>query len=157
MKTKLKSVLHLYLGGKCKYSRPSSFNVETIDLSMLKHLSETGSYDLCKPILRPISDITKTERSEMFNLVFGRYFPDNGGVVFIDKETTLQQPRWVLSSGLDRLGIQINGEVWYDCDLNPYKFNQHLITLFYLEKGFDIFGLIQSDQAIDGSVIDKII
>lgn len=102
-----------------------------------------------KPILRKISSITDQERKELFKLVFGRAFPDNGGQVFIDKKSVLQEPRWVLSSGVDRLGILQNGEVWYDCDLSPYKFNQHLITLFYLERHFDLFGLIDAGLAIE--------
>jgi len=100
-----------------------------------------------KPELRKISDITEIERKQLFNLVFGRAFPDNGGQVFIDKKPS----RWVLSSGLDRLGIQENGEVWYDCDLSPYKFNQHLVTLFFLEKHFDLFGLIEDGLATEVS------
>lgn len=85
---------------------------------------------------------------EMWLLVFKRNFVGNN-IRFIKERTTLLEPRWVLSSGVERLGIQMNGEVWYDSDLQTYKFNQHLVTLLLLSKGFDLFGLIEAGLAID--------
>lgn len=108
-----------------------------------------------KPILRHLSTINKQDCKELFELVFGREFPDNGGIVFIGKKTALQTPRFVLSSGVDRLGVQLNGEVWHDCDLHPYKFNQHLITDFFCKKHIDIYELIESELAVDINTLDQ--
>ena len=170
-KTELKDVIHLYMG--CEVQ--TSYRTETQEgQPMDKAIGILVDYDLlipgkigvqfewqkatmdcttlpvdsCKLFLRPLSDITAYERAQLWRLIFDREFPDNGGVVFIDKKTSLQEPRWVLSSGLNRLGILLNGEVWYDNDMQPHKFNQHLVTLFYLKNRFDIFGLIESDQAL---------
>lgn len=100
------------------------------------------------PILRPISDITDEEKKEIYHLIFNRPFPDSGRILFFPEKTTNAHPRWVLMSGIDRLGIELNGTIWADCDLSHMKHNQHMVTKLMISKHFDVFGWIEKGLAI---------
>lgn len=102
-----------------------------------------------KPHLRTVSSMMEEEMKELWKFIFKKPFHVNGNIRFIEQRTTLTEPRWVLSSGVERLGIEVSGNVWYDSDLQNYKFNQHEVTLWLLSKHFDLFGLIDSGLAID--------
>lgn len=105
--------------------------------------------------LRPLSSMTEEERKNLWAVVFsrmnerGRDF--NGMTRWIPEKTQLQEPRWVMSQGCERLGIQMNGEVWADCDLHNWKHNPHEVTLFLLKHHFDLFGLLDSGEVIDAT------
>jgi len=113
-------------------------------------LSEWESH---KPVLRPITAMTEDERKELWRLIFsqgkGSEFQDGfkdfrGNAVRFD----VKEPRLVMSQGVERLGIHDNGTVWADCDLNHWIFNPNITTHWLCSKGFDVFGLIDSKQAI---------
>jgi hypothetical protein len=130
MEKKIEDYLHLYLGCQVKiYNLHSVGKFHCID-KLGKIIVDFDDYSKSclmhevKPILRPLSDMTEEERSEIFKMVFGREFPSNGGIRFIEK-TRIDPSRWVLSSGVDRLGIELDGTVWYDVDLHIHRFNQH--------------------------------
>jgi len=74
-----------------------------------------------------------------------------GNVAFINEKNVHQVPRRVLTQGVERLGIESDGTIWADCDLHPWRHNQHSVTLFLLSKGFDLFDLIESGEAIDAT------
>lgn len=104
-----------------------------------------------KPILKRITDITEEEMKGLWLLVFKKEFPQSGQMGFIKERTTLTEPRWILASGVSRMGIQMNGEVWADCDLHTWKHNQHEVTHYLISKGYWLFG----DEAFDkGLIID---
>lgn len=100
-----------------------------------------------KLLLRPFSDMTEAEMKEIYSIIFKREFPKSGRIQFHSERTVYLEPRWVLLSGLDRLGIEANGTVWADCDLHHYKHNQHEITRYLLSKSLDLFGLIEAGLA----------
>lgn len=113
-----------------------------------------------KLILRPISDMTDEERKELWRMIFseGNHFNESalnyrGRTLWFDKKERNSEPRWVMMQGVERLGIEMNGHVWADCDLQHWKHNQHEVTLWLLGKGFDLFNLIGRKMAIDKTQI----
>lgn len=102
-----------------------------------------------KPILRPLPDITEEERKDIWKIIFKREFSSTGQTIWFKEESLTAEPRWVLMSGVERIGIEMNGDVWADSDLHKYKFNPHEITHYLLSKHFDIFNLIPEGLAID--------
>lgn len=104
------------------------------------------SEDEIKPHLRHISSMTNEEMHELWANIFGREF-NNGRIHKLPAQGSLPA-RYVLCSGLERLGIEADGSVWYDSDLNPGRFNQHVVTLWLIRKKFDLFNLIGTNQAI---------
>ena len=144
-----KDVAHLYKGCVMQHSGDQLETTYPILTGwLLDRLNENF-----KPVLLKILDITDAERKEIYKLAFKRDSPESGTTVFREDRTLQSEPRWVLSTGVDRLGIETNGTVWVDCDLHPYKHNQHEITLFLLKRGFDLFGLIESGQAVDATTL----
>lgn len=102
-----------------------------------------------KPILRRLEGMTEEERKTIWWVIFGRVFPDSGNVLWFEKETTSSCKRWCMMSGVERVGIEMNGNVWADSDLSNWKFNPHVITHYLLQQSFDLFGLIDAGLAID--------
>lgn len=62
------------------------------------------------PKLRVISDMTDSEKRELWVLVFKSAFSGNN-IIFIDKTTRSSSPRWVMSCGVERLGIELDGTI----------------------------------------------
>jgi hypothetical protein len=106
-----------------------------------------------KPILRRIEDMTDEEKKDVYALIFKKPFPDSGQIVWRADKTISSEPRWILMTGVDRVGIQMDGTVWADCDLHIYKHNQHEITTYLLSKHFDLFSWIESGNAIDKTTL----
>lgn len=104
-----------------------------------------------KPILRPISDMTEDEMKEIFNLIFKRIFPPSGNILLFDLGK--KEERRVLWTGVERVGIDLSGDIWADSDLHIYKFNPHLITAYLLKQRFDLFELIKNGEAIDKTTL----
>lgn len=162
MEKNIKDYLHLYLGcevgikdGGILYGNEKMTEINTYGYV---HLYERDGYwpiDQIKPILRPLSDMSEEERKELWKYIFKREFNENGIIVFRKDRTTSTEPRYVMSSGLERLGIEMNGTIWADSDLSPFKHNQHEVTLWLLSKRFDLFGLIESGLAIDKTKNNK--
>ncbi len=172
MKKELKDYLYLYVGCDCNlmgqskskdeegYSDepiPKIFTISgVVDVNgtMFAHCDDDEYHHEVElsevfPILRPISDMSEQERKEIYEIVFKRKFPVSGRIVFMPDTSTFSDPRWILSAGVDRLGIEVSGSVWADCDLQTIKYNENLVTVYMLKKGFDLFGLIESELAID--------
>jgi len=99
------------------------------------------------PFLRKINDMTTDEKKELWKLVFKRPFHQNGSIRWIADTNHPERTRCVMSSGVERLGIEMSGDVWYDSDLQLWRCNQHDVTRWLLNKGFDLFGLIEAKLA----------
>lgn len=149
MKKDIKDYLHLYLGQPCIVTDSDGNDHEyTIDDKALFYLS-----GIVQPVLRPLSDMKEGERAALWDFIFkDRRYPFNGRTVWYQERTTSSEPRWVLMQGVERLGIEMNGTVWADSDLNNYKHNQHEVTRWFLSKGFDLYGLIEAGLAIDWTI-----
>lgn len=157
----IKDYLHLYLGCEVQTEKGTatlvsvgmlgsdlqSFRTIMPGMSVTRGWEETNTI-----ILRRFKNITEIECKELFTLIFGRKFPDTGRILWFKEKTTSSDPRWVLWSGVDRVGIEMNGHVWADCDLSNYKHNQHAVTLWCLSKNFDLFNLIPEGLAIDKKI-----
>lgn len=115
------------------------------------------NFNQCKLSLRPISDMTESERKEIYKIVFKRDFPTSGRIGFLPDKSTFSDPRWILQTGVDRLAIEMSGSIWADCDLQTIKYNEHLITAYLLKQRFDIFGLIENEIAIDKTKLVKVV
>lgn len=154
METTIKDVLHLYIG--CEVSKKDDTD-EHYQLGGI--LDNETSYlrseysEVCvantrfKLLLTPLSDMTEEDARELFHIVFKREF--RGSMSWMGNKGFDFDPRWVLQSGLDRLGIEVSGTVWADTDLKHRKHNQHEVTLFLLRKGYDLFNLIEKGEAIN--------
>jgi hypothetical protein len=112
------------------------------DMAITIRMSDTH-----KPMLRPLSDILDIEKKEVYKLIFKREFPKTGQIIWRSDKSLTSEQRWILLTGVDRVGIEMNGTVWADCDLHNYKHNQHIITSYLLSMRFDLFGLIESGEA----------
>ena len=111
-----------------------------------------------KLAIRPISDMTEKERSDIWDIIFQKRFINkySGRTVFIEKSDNNKIPRWVMNSGVERLGIQFDGDIWADSDLRKWDFNTHEITRYLLSRSFDLFGLIDAGLAIDKTKIKNL-
>jgi hypothetical protein len=96
-----------------------------------------------KPILRPLESMTEEHRKELWQLIFkGKFTTEfKGNTIWIDKDSLESSKRWVMMSGIERLGIEMNGDVWADSDLHKWKFNPHEVTKFFTDRFYDVFFL----------------
>lgn len=154
--------LHLYTGTEVAKANGKDIQVHTLigvynDGKNIKcdlkhrglHLKEDVPLDTIALLLRPLVSITQAELKEIFLIVFKRHFPLNGGISYLTNKGHGFGPRFVLSSGLDRLGFEIDGYIWADTDLSNRIFNQHKVTIFLLKQGFDLFNLLPQGAALD--------
>lgn len=160
---KLQDYLHYYIGCKVmaapyggqqkRYEEGKLVGINVYDIANVKLNNWQSVADIniecVKPILRRLADLTRDEMKIIWNAIIGRPFPDTGNILWFDKETSTSCKRWGMMSGVDRVGIELNGNVWADCDLSHIKFNPNLIAHFLIKQGFDIFGLIDAGLAID--------
>ena len=145
-----KDVAHLYVG--CMLRKGSVLS------HLLIHEANEAAFnawDDIKPILRPLSDISKDELSNLWNIVFNREF---NGVIhkFKANDTgrgSYAAERYVMHSGVERLGVEFDGNIWADSDLSVWRYNKHKITAYLLSNHFDLFGLIESGEAIDKTTL----
>lgn len=107
-----------------------------------------------KPILRRLEDMTEEERKHIWLMLVKRPFPSSGNTCWFD-ETSRLAKRCCMMSGVDRVGIEMNGHVWWDCDLSPQKYNPHFVTHYLLKRGFDLFGLCDAGLAIDSKTVNQ--
>jgi len=152
MEKKIQNYLHLYLG--CEYRiRYIDYQVgeytvwSKLTAARLSKLEDLSIAEIQIQLL-PLSDITEEEMKELWHIVFKRPFHPTGRILssyLQDKKN----PRWILMSGVERLGIQLNGDIWADSDLHNWPMNPHLNTMYLLKQGFDLFGLIEAGLAID--------
>ena len=147
---KFRDVAHHYIG--CDLH--DSFMDRTVKLhyTMLSASFELTHGSRYKPLLLSLEDMTEEDMKEVFKLIFKRDFPESGNIQFRPDTSLTSDPRWILWSGVDRVGIEISGDVWADCDLSKHKFNPHIITHYLTSKHYDIFGLIDSGEAIRKTV-----
>lgn len=126
------------------------YNIEEDDgFSMPYNEDANDAKPRVKPILRRLEDMTRDEMKAIWQLIVGRPFPESGKILWFDKETSTSCKRWCMMSGIDRVGIELNGNVWADCDLQHIKFNPHMVAHYLLQQTFDLFGLINAGLAID--------
>lgn len=142
-----KDVAHLYLG--CILQRGGIITAGLLDAA---NKAEFDAYADFKPILRPISDMKEQEMKELYPIVFGKSF--HGDNITL-RDAGGKQERWVLWSGVDRLFIYKDGDIGADSDLHYFGVHQASVTVFLLSNGFDLFGLIESGQAIDKTKLLK--
>lgn len=159
---KFKEVAHLYIGCKIKKLKPTWIDEKTLEFSLLgithsqqnlfttvfihflqnegQLMSQTGLNDNYKPILRKLSDMNVIEMMEFVNLI----------------------PFYKQSHVFDfdiKVGA-INFKVSYHGQFNSYRkrvayaYNNPEQVVYLLSKHFDLFGLIESDEAIDAATIN---
>ncbi len=120
--------LPLYLGCDIRFSRPSGASIEKLTAADLNDI-ETGfiSLSLIKPILRPLSSMTKEEAKE--------FLGDAGIKAFIYE---------IAEGGIKYLEDEDAGaEYLFFSAIDPQRFH------WLLSKHFDLFNLIPSGLAID--------
>lgn len=123
----LKDVLHFYFGCECKSSEGSMiYRLSQVDLKHrpLFYDGHGNTIDLCgdfKPILRPLSDMTEDEESEIEG-EWGSY-----------------------GMGGNHLCNALKDRTKYVKDIHEMPG----LFLYLLSRHFDLFGLIESGLAID--------
>ena len=147
--TNINQFLPFYIGCEVKYRNKRYL------LEYASHFGEvcldddSGSKEMVNdsngilPILRPLESMTEEHRKELWQLIFkGRFTMEFiGQTIWIDKESLESSKRWVMMSGVERLGIEMNGDVWADSDLHKWKFNPHEVTKFFTDRFYDVFFL----------------
>ena len=158
MKKELKDYLHLFLGCKIKaiakwrnYSINGMYTLNTAILNDFEVNLRSGKI-ICKPILRPLSDMTEKEAIEVFKMVSLLDLSDCQ-FEFGENYTT-----WINANlngrvidSINFLGDNIemmNNDGTYS-PLNPIA----PVHQYYLSKHFDLFGLIESGLAINSTTL----
>lgn len=131
---KFKDVAHLYIGCTCE--------VEAFGRTFVEHIQgikygrlliggkaiDLNSYDNYKPILRPITDMTEAEGEELLKVA---------------------QEGWdAIAKGE---AIHLDLEVPHTRKRFAYLSQQFCEMTYMTSKGFDLFGLIESGEAIDAT------
>lgn len=150
MSKDIKDYIHYYMGRPYWTSNSQGeLNAYTLQyvLGMIKGGKEVQLH------LRRIEDMTEEEMKDIWHIIFGRLFFERGTIQFFDISKGNQYKRWVMTAEVDRVGIQWDGRIWADSDLELHKFNQHFVTHYLLSKGFDLFSLIDSGAAIDAKTL----
>lgn len=154
--TKFKDLVNLYIGCNVsikeeQYKGGSLVLIGICDMGC--QVEDTGikitfyvNPEHVKPLLRPISDMTEEEMKEMYRLVFNRSFIGDN---VTHRDIGKKEERWVLWSGVERLFIYKDGDVGADSNLHNYHVHAPSIVKYQLSKHFDLFGLIESGQAIN--------
>lgn len=153
----LQDVIQFYIG--CDCIRPDNktvLKIYGVQGNLIVHnepdgLTYSGTAG-CKPILRNLSDMTTDEMKDMYHLVFGRRFCGDN---ITHRDVGKKNERWVLWSGVERLFIYKDGDIGADSDLQHRSVHQPSVFKFLLSKQFDLFGLIESKQAVDAATISK--
>ena len=139
MKTVLADVLHLYKGCEVQIDSDNFMTESVRNLITTKFLyltdrgfAECKGYCVqineLKPILRPLSDITVGELAESFKSIHPHNWQDYPETQF----APLAQ-----------------AAIFFPKSLRPLGYYTPHLTSFLLAHGFDLFGLIESGQAID--------
>jgi hypothetical protein len=154
--TKFKDVAHLYIGCMVQYpdtcgkkitARLTGVTISEIEttykrkrkgcsgdiLSWQPTASHNSDALHTKPILRPLSSMTKEEVAEFMGITDGVVTKGNYSKPFFQLEWKDNLDDW-------RFKFQ------YSNQLSAYQF------IILLSKGFDLFGLIESGEAIDGTI-----
>ncbi len=152
MKTELKNVLHLYMGCQIRnIGNQRVFLAKGDEFILVGENIESAliNKDYFKPVLRPLSDMTEDEALVYFQL------PENA--IIINKkdysEAIIFEYKW------KHPVIEYNtsdGNCYGEIGIG--KRSQHFNStefLFLLKNHFDIFGLIESGQAIDKTTLNK--
>ncbi len=146
---KIEDYLHLYLGAPCdfKISMPHNFHVmperRMIDVRVLHNVM--SGLATCKPILRPLSDMTEDEAKELYGInpyAKGKWLVKSA---IIEPNIKGYQPNIIKINWEGKEGVTGHGvgqDVMY---LNKIGAEQHR---FLLSKHFDLFELIPAGLAI---------
>jgi hypothetical protein len=162
MEKKAEDYFHLYLGCDCKLKMAPHIGGLSGTLKIEFNLlcaATLPTYSAARVelvlLLRPLADMTEIEMGDIWDIIFKKRFIQRyaGRTVFIDKSEKNEVPRWVMNSGVERLGIEFDGYIWADSDLHKWDFNPHEVTKYLLSKSFDLFGLIECGIAIDKTKI----
>lgn len=153
----LKDYINYYIGCPCVLymadDDPAGYHM-TLDYAAIKNWLANQEETDIKPVLRRLEDMTRDDMKPIYAHIFKRPFPESGRIVWFDKEERTAAKRYVMMSGVGRVGIEMTGYIWADCDLSHEKFNPHLITDYLLRKYFDLFGLIPAGLAIDAKTVE---
>lgn len=165
---KLQDYAHYYIGAPCFNTwftpdhdaydagwKLSGIRTDNEKCYMLENETDVTWVDSIALKLRRLEDMTREDMKAIWQIIFNRPFHKNGSIVWIDKEDNGCAKRFVMSSGVERVGIEINGNVWADSDLHHYKFSPTIIFHYLLQQGFDLFGLIPAGLAIDIKTITQ--
>jgi hypothetical protein len=147
---KLQAVLHFYLG--CEFALIPKYNegtrIDRMTSACPEHKTVYGSngenydYDAIKPILRPLSSMTEEEAVEVCKFA---------------TEAKRHKSIDILSIDVKRGYIHyMDGSMWSGDGVQEYNdlevhFNRICPEQFHylLSRGFDLFGLIPADLAIN--------
>jgi hypothetical protein len=154
MKTELKDVIHLYIGcdALCESVTDSPEpNIQqifgydsTIKMINFGH-GDAKTLDEFKPILRPLSDLKESDL-------------DLGGLLTaftIKKDEYSKSYSMIIEDENDGSGFHLtidsDGSIHCLCKDNheSYSYNGSKIFLSLLKNGIDLFGLVESKQAVD--------
>ncbi len=165
MKTELKDVFYLYLGQTCTIG--DSLDVHPICMvteqsvctgTNMKCVPMWFKMSACKPILRHLSDITEMEFIKLLTIVYEKVFQNHPDIekssIHFDGDNSVGL-KCVDRVDNSDIGFTIEIERGVEFSVNGSKLmvNQFDITAKLLERGFDLFGLIESGQAIDKATL----
>lgn len=170
MKTELKDVIHLYIGAEFIFENENVGKICGVHSDMIYNEdadeSGEGLFYLpdCRPILRRISNMTETE---LFDICFVAFNSDDlkgedkltkkefhceialRGKTFIEAEITCR----CFEGGIS---ITNNGSISLMDDSREFQplGSESKSFLWLLKNGFDLFGLIDFNQAIDAKTLE---
>ncbi len=157
---KLSDYIHYYIECRIQRTSRSGEYQNTVNLDPNEYYrinQETYPYSI-KPILRRLEDMTVEEAIQLYREATKTHSDkDEYDVTFIkDKGKLCSIQVGDLGMAKMYMNINIEGDVLvyiHDNDSDPKIVervaNQHLITHYLLSKHFDLFGLIDSNCAVD--------
>lgn len=83
--------------------------------------------------MKHISEISIKQSKSLWAKIMLKKFPSSG-VAYKLKESGDTPARVLLMSGVERLCIQFDGEVWADSDLKPLRLDQEQIKSFFTDN-----------------------
>ncbi len=154
METKLKEVIHLYIGcdAKCLSKDDQKIALNPMQASDL-YLQSKGHLKDIKPVLRHFSDMTIEEATDIaIKVLFHSH------IGFQPKAEKISD-RWVVWSkgddNSDVVYILFNGQICRringDHQELPFEYSYELIP-YLLRQGFDLFHLLDTEQAINKTI-----
>lgn len=153
MSKEIKDYLHLYLG--CELERGGRVTGALLDAA---NEAAFNAWEDCRPILRPLTDMTEEEVLELCKVASPEIFGDYRFSKWIVERSPHEYCHWTVSNknSLDYFNISsVDGDVdiyGKDGEFDPTNIDSNY-RFWYLKKGFDIFDLILEGLAIDKTTL----
>lgn len=160
MKAELKNYIHLYLGCPCLIGDSTEIQyVRMVNETGLSVCTGTNAKNIptwyktswCKPILRPVSSISKKELLKLMNICFRHIYGYNPKFLKVEVNST-GEDYGIMASTSDNVwnyGLVVNESyVLFTANGSFLNMPNYETTRYLLSIHIDLFGLIKAGLAV---------